>query len=183
MCRKTMAELKRLPEVDKKMDEVSFATDSGAVQIFVWEGEVVAKIGFEEVGIDEFEQQLDEVATHDEFTDEAEEYARDLIQKARQDTENGDNNEEEDETDDTEAESDDEDNTGEVVHTMDDGTQIRVGDRINHPGGWSYKITGKKDENTLRKMDNTDDWGVIISTAGRDIRQNGFDERVEEGGA
>jgi len=62
---------------------------------------------------------------------------------------------------------------------MDNGTEIRVGDRINHPGGWSYKITGRADEHTLRKMDNTDDWGVVVSTAERDVRKHGFDERVK----
>lgn len=173
-----MAQLKRIPEVVEHMDEVTFDSDRGNVKIFEWEGEIVAEIGFEEVNIDEFEQHLDEVATHDEFTDEAEEFARELIDKARQNSEDDEDTGKEDETNDTEAESEDEDNTGEVVHTMDDGTEIRVGDRINHPGGWSYKITGKKGEHTLRKMDNTDDWGVVISTVERDIRENGFDERV-----
>lgn len=174
-----MSGLKRIPEVVEHMDEVTFVSDRGQVQIFEWEGEIVAEIGFEEVSIDEFEEHLDKVSTHDEFTDEAEEFARELIEKARQNSDNDEGADEEDETDDTEADSEDGDNTGEIVHTMDDGTEIRVGDRINHPGGWSYKITGKADEHTLRKMDNTDDWGVIISTVERDVRENGFDERAE----
>jgi len=172
------AQLKRLPEVIENMNEVMFVSDRGNVQIFEWEGEIVAEIGFEEVDIDEFEEHLDQVATHDEFDDEAEEFARELIEQARQSSDDG-SDDEDSEADATEEDTaDEEDTTGDVVHTMDDGTEIRVGDRINHPGGWSYKITGRSDEHTLRKMDNTDDWGVVVSTVERDVRKHGFDERV-----
>jgi len=174
-----MSGLKRLPEVIENMNEVAFVSDRGQVQIFEWEGEIVTEIGFEDVSLDEFEQHLDEVATHDEFTDEAEKFARELIEQGRESSDGNSQENDENTEEDTEQDTEDEDTTGDVVHTMDDNTEIRVGDRINHPGGWSYKITGKKGEHTLRKMDNTDDWGVVISTVERDIRQHGFDERVE----
>ena len=175
-----MTGLKRIPEVIERHNEVTFVSDRGQVKIFEWEGEFTAEIGFEEVSIDEFEQHLDRIATHDEFTDEAETFARDLIEQARQNTETEtEDAEDDDEPNDTETDTEDDDNTAEVVHTMNDGTEIRVGDRINHSGGWSYKITGREDNHTLRKMDNTDDWGVTVSTAERDIHRQGFDERVE----
>jgi len=177
-----MTGLKRIPEVIERHNEVTFVSDRGQVKIFEWEGEFTAEIGFEEVSIDEFEQHLDRIATHDEFTDEAETFARDLIEQARQNTETEtetEDAEDDDEPNDTETDTEDDDNTAEVVHTMDDGTEIRVGDRINHPGNWSYRIKGRADDHTLRKFDNTDDWGVTVSTAEKHIRREGFDERVE----
>jgi len=174
-----MAQLKRLPEVVEHMNEVTFDSDRGNVKIYEWDGEVIAEIGFDEVDIDEFEEHLDEVATHEEFTDEAEQFARKLIEQSRQNADDTDDTDDS-EIGDADTESGDENNTGDVVHVMDNGTEVCIGDRVNHPGGWSYKITGRADEHTLTKLDNTDDWAVVISTVERDIRENGFDERAGE---
>ena len=69
--------------------------------------------------------------------------------------------------------------SGDVVHTTDNGTKVRVGDKVNHPGGWNYKIVGRKNDHTVEKLDPIDNnTQVTISTLENDIEENGFDQRV-----
>jgi hypothetical protein len=157
------------------MPAVGFDTDEGAVDIVKVDGVVVAKIAFEEVSAAEARDVLEDVEDSEYFPAEAAELAHDLLDDLADQDDEADWDANSDD-----AQEDDGDQEGDVVHTMDDGTEIRVGDRINHPGGWSYKICGEEGEHTLVKSDNTDDWGVVKSTVERDIREHGFDERVEE---
>ncbi len=161
------------------MDLVGFDTDEGAVDLTRFEdGAISLEVGFEEASPDEVDAILDDMEGSEHFPADALETARGMVADSREGktvAEMGVDTDDEDADDGPGFEE------GDVVHVCDDGTKIRVGDKINHPGGWSYRITGKDGEHTLTKMDNTDDWGVIVSTAERDVEENGFAERVGEG--
>lgn len=175
-----MTQLTMFPAVDEgnpdgNYAKVDFETDEGMAEIGRLDGEVLAEVAFEEVSAERFEQILDDVASYDGFDDDAEELARELVDDLKEQDETDDEPEPDVEVDETEEDDD----TGEVVHVTEDGTEIRIGDRINHPGGGSYKITGREDDHTLRKVDNRDQWGVTVSTAEKDIKEFGFGKRSE----
>lgn len=148
---------------------VAFETNEGQVE-FIDDGTPDVQVGWESVDAAGGRDILDAVAGHEDMPERAVELAREILDAI-------DGGSEDDEGNTEAGDSDDQD--GETVHVTEDGVEIRVGDRINHPGGWSYEITGRADEHTLRKMDNTDDWGVSVSTVERDIQDHGFSERVD----
>lgn len=157
---------------------VEFETTEGDVVIDDMGGEINIEIAFESATVAEAREILADVEDHEDFPAEAAEMARELLAEADEgsiDTQ-GDAGEEP-------TDSDAEDDTGRVVYVTDDGTEIRVGDRINHPAGQWYEIVGKTDDGILRKVDNSDDWGVTPSTAAEDIRKHGFAKRGGENNA
>lgn len=68
------------------------------------------------------------------------------------------------------------------LQTTDDGIEVYEGDKINHPGGWEYEITGWATEGaTFEKLDYVDgNYEVTVETALNDIREHGFAEHAHE---
>ena len=162
------------------LDIVEFETDAGLVDIERDndDGSVRVEIGFEEVGHDEIAALLDDVADNEYMPADALELARDIVSDMdAEDGEDGEDDEQEDEDEETSFSHTNRENHGEVVHTLDDGTEIRVGDKIQSDGNHQYRITARKGPEILGKMDATDDWGIVQSKVERDVREHGFVER------
>lgn len=161
-----------------QMDAVGFDANVGAVDLTRFEdGTVALEVGFEEATPDEVDEILDDMEDSEHFFDDALQTAREIVEDARDGNTAAEVDDEQDKDDENDE---DEWSEGDTVHVTDDGTEIRVGDRINiNEAGNDYKITGRADEHTLTKSDNTDDWGVIVSTAETHIHRHGFSERVE----
>lgn len=154
---------------------VDFDTDEGRVVIEEIDGEVVAEVARQEVSAAEARKTLEAVEDSEYFDDAAAETAHDLLDQLADQS-----SDEEDEDEQSENQATEED--AEVVHVTDDGTEVRVGDKVNHPGGWSYEVVGRESDHTVEKLDPIDDnTQVTISTLESDIEDQGFAERAEGG--
>lgn len=155
-----------------EMETVSFTTDVGAVNLTVSDdGSVTLEIGYEEVSADEMADLLNDVADDEHMDSDALEVAFEMVAEASDESDGSDENDK----DETDVEA----GTGTVVHTLDDCTEVRVGDRVNHRDGSTYKITGRASEHTLSKTDLSDDSEITIRMLEEDIRERGFAERVD----
>lgn len=166
------------------METISFETDDGYVELVQFDdGEVELEIGFEQVSPDEMADLLNDVADDEHMDMDALEAAFGMVEDARNDEadDDDDTNQVEDESD---TEDDTEDDTesfedGDVVHTLDDGTKVRVGDKVNCTENSHYKITGAKGEHLVTKRDPSDAWAIDKRSLERDVRNHGFEERVD----
>jgi len=146
------------------MESVEFNTDKGRVKVSKSDNGIILEIGFKDVEPEEMAELLNEVADDEHMDADALEVAFEIVAEAAED-----NSEDTDDTD---------DNDGKVVHTLEDGTEIRVGDRINHRDGSVYKITGRATEYTLSKLDISDSPEITHRRVAQDVQERGFAERV-----
>ena len=156
------------------MESVEFVTDEGQVQVSKSDNGVTLEIGFKDVSPQEMADLLNDVADDEHMDADALEVAFGIVAEAADETDDDTDAsvESDDDTDDDEAEA-------EVVHTLKDGTEIRVGDRINHRDGSTYKITGRASNHTLSKLDISDSAEITQRQVKEDVQQRGFSERVD----
>lgn len=162
-----------------QMDCVGFDTDEGAVDLTRFEdGTVDLEIAFEKVSVDEMAELVEDLERLD---DDVLETIESILDDAREQVEDGEPVDcREEPTDDEETDEEDEtDERGEVAHICDDGTKIRVGDRVNRRNAASdYPITGTGDKHTVR-TEQPDEYRVLRSKLEKDVMEAGFSERVE----
>jgi len=155
------------------MESVEFVTDEGQVKVSKSDNGIILEIGFKDVSPQEMADLLNDVADDEHMDADALEVAFEIVSEAADETDEDTSVESDDETEDDEDEN-------EVVHTLEDGTEIRVGDRINHRDGSSYKITGRASSHTLSKMDLSDSPEITHRRVAQDVQERGFAERVAE---
>jgi len=167
------------------METISFETDAGYVELVRFEdGEVMFEIGFEQADADEMAELLNDVATDEHMDMDALDAAFGMVEDARDQPDADADTDDEDDIGSEDAEPDnnyaDGFEDGDVVHTLDDGTEIRVGDKVNSTENSHYKITGTKGKHLVTKRDPTDAWAIDRRSLEGDVRQHGFEERVLE---
>jgi len=158
------------------MESVEFNTGEGRVKVSKSNNGIILEIGFKDVSPEEMADLLNDVADDEHMDPDALEVAFGIVAEAADET---------DEDTDTSVESDDETededvDDAEIVHTLEDGTEIRVGDRINHRDGSTYKITGRASSYTLSKLDISDSPEITHRRVAQDVHERGFAERVAQ---
>ena len=156
------------------MESVEFVTGEGRVKVSKSDSGIILEIGFKDVSPQEMADLLNDVADDEHMDADALEVAFGIVAEAADETD--------DDTDgsvESDDESDDDEDEAEVVHTLEDGTEIRVGDRINHRDGSTYKITGRASSHTLSKLDISDSPEITHRRVKQDVTERGFAERVD----
>jgi len=181
-CRTTMTRLTQT-HVDHStieaigMESVEFNTGEGRVKVSKSNNGIILEIGFKDVSPQEMADLLNDVADDEHMDLDALEVAFGIVAEAAAEQTDEDEGNDNVESDD-EAETDED--TTEVIHTLEDGTEIRVGDRINHRDGSTYKITGRASSHTLSKLDISDSPEITHRRVAQDVQQRGFAERVAQ---
>ena len=157
------------------MESVEFVTDEGQVKVSKSDNGIILEIGFKDVSPQEMADLLNDVADDEHMDPDALEVAFGIVSEAAK---NGDDTDATVESDDETGDDDGDD--AEVVHTLEDGTEIRVGDRINHRDGGTYKITGRASDYTLSKLDISDSVEITQRQVKEDVDERGFAERVAQ---
>ena len=156
------------------MESVEFVTGEGRVKVSKSNSGIILEIGFKDVSPQEMADLLNDVAGDEHMDPDALEVAFEIVAEAADQT---------DETEDDDSATDEEEadeDSSEVVHTLEDGTEIRVGDRINHRDGSTYKITGRASSHTLSKLDISDSPEITHRRVAQDVQERGFAERVSQ---
>lgn len=154
------------------LETVSFETNDGFVELGRFKsGDVYLEFGLEEVSPDKMADLLNEVADDEHMDMDALEVAFSMVEDACSD----DNNYGKAEDDDSDGKEWDD---GDVIHTLDDGTEVRVGDKVKCTENSHYMITGKEGNHLATKRDPTDAWAIDLRSLERHVRQHGFAGRA-----